>query len=150
MVGGGLKSGLMGAADPRPPHWGDPTSLKEPFGADRRKCLFMCLRFDCDSLGVCCSGESEYWCMQMSSICGFESGSRLELIEESDFSWSGLKWSFYACKSLESVVFENGSRLEWIEEFAFFESGLESIAMSPSATFIELSAFHGTPVRFGL
>jgi hypothetical protein len=38
------------------------------------------------------------------------------------------KWSFYQCKSLESVTFEGGSRLEWIEE----------------------SAFSQTPVSFGL
>jgi hypothetical protein len=57
----------------------------------------------------------------------FESGSRLERIEESAFSESGLKsieipssvvnlgkWSFYQCKSLRSIGFESGSRLQRI------------------------------------
>jgi hypothetical protein len=70
----------------------------------------------------------------------FESGSRLERIEESAFYEGGLrsielpssvvvlgKLSFHRCRLLESVTFESGSRLERIAEYAFYESGLRSI-----------------------
>jgi hypothetical protein len=69
----------------------------------------------------------------------FASGSRLERIEESAFSRSGLKSivipasvaflgkdSFHPCEALESVTFENGSRMERIEESALSKSGLKS------------------------
>jgi hypothetical protein len=78
----------------------------------------------------------------------FDSGSRLERIEESAFRDSGLKsiaipscvrvlckWSFCSCASLESVTFENGSRLERIEDFACDKSGVKSIAI-PSPTVV--------------
>jgi hypothetical protein len=84
----------------------------------------------------------------------FESGSRLERIEESAFHGSGLKSivipssvvvlgrsSFYLCKSLESVTFESGSRLERIEESAFHGSGLQSIVIPGRVTFVDGSAF---------
>jgi hypothetical protein len=84
----------------------------------------------------------------------FESGSRLERIEEQAFCESGLKsiWipssvvvlgksSFRDCKSLESVTFESGSRLERIEESAFQWTGLISIEIPGSVTFIEGSVF---------
>jgi hypothetical protein len=62
----------------------------------------------------------------------FESGCRLERIDDIAFSGSGLKSimipssvvvlgkaSFSDCGSLESVTFENGSRLEWIDAGMF-------------------------------
>jgi hypothetical protein len=62
----------------------------------------------------------------------FDSGSRLERIEESAFSESGLKSivipssvavlsgkSFCGCKSLESVMFESPSRLERVDKSMF-------------------------------
>jgi hypothetical protein len=83
----------------------------------------------------------------------FESGSRLERIEESAFQSSGLKSivipssavvlgksSFRDCRSLESVTFESGSRLERIEESAFCGSGLKTIGIPSSVTFIDSSA----------
>jgi hypothetical protein len=89
----------------------------------------------------------------------FESGSRLERIEESAFSVSGLKSilipssvvilgekSFWSCESLESVTFESGSRAERIEEDAFSRNGLKSILIPGSVTFIDDSAFPDTPV----
>jgi hypothetical protein len=91
----------------------------------------------------------------------FEIGSRLERIEESAFSQSGLKSieipssvvvlgnsSFSWCESLDSVTFESGSRLERIEGLAFCETKLKSILIPPSVTFVDDSAFVGTPVRF--
>jgi hypothetical protein len=84
----------------------------------------------------------------------FESGSRLERIEGSAFHESGLKsilipssvvvlgkWSFYQCKSLESVTFESGSRLERIEESTFHESGLKSILIPSSIVVLGKSSF---------
>jgi hypothetical protein len=84
----------------------------------------------------------------------FESGSRMERIEESAFSGSGFKSilipasvvvvdkeSFCGCQSLESVTFESGSRLERIEEFAFSLTRLESIEIPSSVVFVCSSAF---------
>jgi hypothetical protein len=51
------------------------------------------------------------------------------------------KWSFYECKSLESVTFENGSRLERIEESAFGLSGLRSIEIPSSVAVLGKSSF---------
>jgi DNA helicase HerA-like ATPase len=89
----------------------------------------------------------------------FESGSRLEGIEESVFQESRLKsieipssvlvlgmGSFWECKALESVTFESGSRLERIEESAFSESGLRSIEIPASVAFVDRSAFLATPL----
>jgi hypothetical protein len=86
----------------------------------------------------------------------FESGSRLERIEESAFQWSGLKSilipssvvvlgksSFSWCKSLESVTFESGSRLELIEESAFQWSGLKSILIPSSVVVLGKLSFYG-------
>jgi hypothetical protein len=84
----------------------------------------------------------------------FESGSRLERIEEFALSRSGLKsilipssvivlgkHSFYECKSLESVTFESGSRLERIEEYAFYHSGLKSIEIPSSVVVLDKKSF---------
>jgi hypothetical protein len=73
----------------------------------------------------------------------FESGSRLERIEESAFLESRLKSilipssvvvlgreSFYQCKSLESVTFESGSRLDQIEGSAFQGCGVSFQSVS--------------------
>jgi hypothetical protein len=73
----------------------------------------------------------------------FESGSRLERIQEWAFYHSGLKsilipssvvvlgkWSFSGCKSLESVAFESGSRLERIEESMFAGSRVSFCSVS--------------------
>jgi hypothetical protein len=64
----------------------------------------------------------------------FESGSRLEQIDESAFRWTGLKSidipasviildkeCFNGCWGLESVTFESDSRLEWIDESVFHQ-----------------------------
>jgi hypothetical protein len=85
----------------------------------------------------------------------FESGSRLERIEESSFSRSGLKSihipssvvcldkeSFAWCASLERVTFENGSRLERIGPMAFSRSGLQSIQIPSSVVFLRESSFY--------
>jgi hypothetical protein len=77
----------------------------------------------------------------------FESGSRLERIEESAFCLSGLKsilipssvvilgkWSFSVCKSLESVTFESGSRLERIEKSMFERSRVNFGLLSQELT----------------
>jgi hypothetical protein len=93
------------------------------------------------------------WCWSLESvIC--ESGSRLERIEESAFSHSGLTsivipssvvvvgkscWSL--CSSLESLIFESGSRLERIEESVFAWTRLRSMEIPPCVTFIDGSAF---------
>jgi hypothetical protein len=89
----------------------------------------------------------------------FESGSRLERIDEFAFHGSGLKSivipssvhilckeSFSQCLRLESVVFESNSRLERIEESSFCWSGLKSIEVPPGVAFIDGSAFVGTRV----
>jgi hypothetical protein len=89
----------------------------------------------------------------------FESGSRLERIQESAFYESVLKSilipssvvvlgerSFYGCESLESVTFESGSRLERIGESAFHGNGLRSILIPAGVTFIDDSAFLDTPM----
>jgi hypothetical protein len=94
-------------------------------------------------------------CKSLESV-RFESGSRLEQIEEWAFSESGLrsievpspvlalgKASFRWCKSLRSMTFESGSRLERIEELALSESGLKSIDILASVTLIDGSAFSG-------
>jgi hypothetical protein len=96
------------------------------------------------------------WCKSLESVT-FESGSRLERIEESAFYCTGLKSieipspvvvlgkeSFSWCMSLESVTFESGSRLERIEESAFCPSGLKFIEIPDSVTFIDGSAFYAT------
>jgi hypothetical protein len=70
-------------------------------------------------------------CESLESVT-FESGSRLERIEEYSFCGNGLKSieipssvvvlgtsSFHGCKSLESVAFESGSRLERIDRSVF-------------------------------
>jgi hypothetical protein len=51
------------------------------------------------------------------------------------------KWSFYNCKSLESVRFEGGSRLEQIEECAFQQSGLQSIEILSSVLVLGVASF---------
>jgi hypothetical protein len=51
------------------------------------------------------------------------------------------KWSFYECKSLESVTFESGSRLERIEESAFSWSGLKSIEIPSSVILLGKESF---------
>jgi hypothetical protein len=79
----------------------------------------------------------------------FESGSRLERIEDSAFSESGLRsivipssvivlgrCSFLRCKSLHSVTFESGSRSERIEMMAFHGTLLKSITI-PSSVVVE-------------
>jgi hypothetical protein len=53
------------------------------------------------------------------------------------------KWSFYGCKSLESVTFESGSGLERIEEFAFSGSGLRSILIPSSVVVLGKWSFCG-------
>jgi TPR repeat protein len=73
-------------------------------------------------------------CTSLESVT-FESGSRLERIDESAFHGCALKSivipssvvvlgkeSFSGCKSLESVTFESGSRLERIEEAMFADT----------------------------
>jgi hypothetical protein len=91
----------------------------------------------------------------------FESGSRLERIDEHAFCASGLqsivipssvvalgKSSFSSCWRLESVVFESGSRLERIDEFAFsgsrasFSFVADSLAASQSRTAKEAMPTH--------
>jgi hypothetical protein len=75
----------------------------------------------------------------------FESGCRLERIEESAFARSKLrsieipssvivlgKLSFAACASLESVTFANDCRLERIGASTFGRSGLKSIEIPSS------------------
>jgi hypothetical protein len=99
--------------------------------------------------------ESFYGCDSLESAT-FESGSRLERIEESVFHGSGLKSieipssivvlrksSFYGCKSLELVTFESGCRLERIEEYAFHGSGLKSIEIPSSVVVLGKSSFLG-------
>jgi hypothetical protein len=86
----------------------------------------------------------------------FESGSRLERIEEGAFSGSGLtsivipssvvvlgRYTFYRCKSLESVTFQSGSRLERIEGCAFKESGLKEIEIPSAAVVLGTGSFRG-------
>jgi hypothetical protein len=85
-------------------------------------------------------GKSRFSGCKLLESVTFESGSRLERIEEYAFTGSGLKSivipssvvvlgysSFRECKSLESVTFESGSRLERIKESAFSGCGLKSI-----------------------
>jgi hypothetical protein len=99
--------------------------------------------------------QSFYECKSLESVT-FESGSRLERIEESAFFRSGLrsvlipssvivlgKWNFYQCNSLESVTFESDSRLERIEESAFFRSGLKSILIPSSVVVLGEWSFRG-------
>jgi hypothetical protein len=105
--------------------------------------------------------ESFNECKSLESV-PFESGSRLERIEEYAFSWSGLKsilipssvvvfgkCTFYECKSLESLTFESGSRLERIEESAFSGCGLKSILIPSSVVVlgngVSLGAIHLNP-----
>jgi hypothetical protein len=105
-------------------------------------------------------------CQSLESVL-FESGSRLERIEQSAFEKSGLKSivipssvivlsesSFAKCESLGSVTFETGSKLERIEKSAFYESGLKSIVIPPSNPFIllllEPREFHDGPSYQGL
>jgi hypothetical protein len=100
-------------------------------------------------------GEWSLGCCQSLESVRFESGSRLERIEEFAFSGSGLKSilipssvvvlgnsSFYECSSLESVTFESGSRLERIEECAFCESGLKSILIPSFVAILGKSSFY--------
>jgi hypothetical protein len=99
--------------------------------------------------------ESFCGCESLESVI-FESGSRLERIEESALCESGLKsilipssvivlgkWSFRGCRSLASVTFESGSRLERIEERALCESGLKSILIPSSVTVLGKWSFRG-------
>jgi hypothetical protein len=99
--------------------------------------------------------ESFRLCKSLDSV-SFESGSRLERIEEMALCGSGLSSivipssvvvlgteSFRECESLEYVIFESGSRLERIEEMAFCGSGLKSIEIPPGVTFIDHSALAG-------
>jgi hypothetical protein len=80
----------------------------------------------------------------------------LERIEESAFSWTGLKsieipssvvvlgkHCFERCESLETVAFERGSRLELINEFAFDGSGLTSIVIPSSIIVLSKWSFAG-------
>jgi hypothetical protein len=96
---------------------------------------------------------SFYECKSLESVT-FETGSRLERIEESAFSRSGLKSitipssvivsgkeSFRECKSLKSVTFESGYRLERIEESAFSRSGLKSILIPSSVIVLGKESF---------
>jgi hypothetical protein len=114
----------------------------------------------CDSIVisssvVVLSEWSFHYCKLLESV-HFESGSRLERIEESAFRESGLtsivipssvavlgKESFHSCTSLKSVIFEDGSQLERIEELVFSWSGLKSIEIPPRVTSIDASAFAG-------
>jgi hypothetical protein len=94
-------------------------------------------------------------CMSLESVV-FESGSRLERIEESAFQRSGLKSivipssvvflgnsSFCDCESVESVIFENGSRLERIEESTLQRSGLRAIVIPSSVVVLGKGSFSG-------
>jgi hypothetical protein len=73
-------------------------------------------------------------CESLESVT-FESGPRLERIEDGAFQGSGPKsieipssvvvlgsWSFFECLSLKSVRFESGSRLERIGKSMFEDS----------------------------
>jgi hypothetical protein len=84
----------------------------------------------------------------------FEQGCRLELIEESAFSESGLKSfvipssivllskeSFRQCQSLESVIFEKDSRLEQIGELAFEWNVFKSIVIPSSVIILGKESF---------
>jgi hypothetical protein len=84
----------------------------------------------------------------------FESGSRLERIEESAFYGSGLKSieipssvivlgreSLHECKALESVVLQNASLVEPIHRCSFLDSELESVAVGAALPLIDGSAF---------
>jgi hypothetical protein len=97
--------------------------------------------------------ESFSHCGSLDSVA-FESGSRLERIDEKAFSESGLKsivipssvvvlgnWSFWQCKSLESVTFEPGSRLELIDGRAFYGTGLKSIVIPLSVVVLGVASF---------
>jgi hypothetical protein len=77
----------------------------------------------------------------------FESGSRLERIEEYAFHGSGLKsidipssvvvlgkQSFSRCNALESVTFESGSRLERINKSMFEHSRVSFCSVSQEFT----------------
>jgi hypothetical protein len=102
---------------------------------------------DLTSLGRCRAIVIPSWAVVLGKSClcdcewlvsvVFQSGSRLERIDECAFSHSGLRSivipssvvilgrsSFYACESLESVSFEDGSRLRQIGEGAFSQSRL--------------------------
>jgi hypothetical protein len=92
-------------------------------------------------------------CRSLVSVT-FESGSRLERIDESAFWGSELKSivipssvlvlgkkSFSDCQSLDSVAFENASRLERIDEYAFYESRLKSIVIPSSVVILGESCF---------
>jgi hypothetical protein len=87
--------------------------------------------------------------MSLESVV-FECGSRLEQIEESTFSESGLKSivipcsvqvlrtaSFSGCRSLQSMIFESGSRLRYIEKGAVTGTGLKGISIPRGAVFIQ-------------
>jgi hypothetical protein len=94
-------------------------------------------------------GKSSFCeCDSLESVV-FESGCRVERIEELAFSGSKLKsivipssvvilgkQSFEWCTSLESVAFETGSRVDRIEALAFSETGLKSIVIPSSVMFI--------------
>jgi hypothetical protein len=75
----------------------------------------------------------------------FESGSKLQRIEECAFQESNLtaitlpasvevlcKLCFYLCKSLRSVLFESDSKLHQIEELVFERTGLGAIIIPAS------------------
>jgi hypothetical protein len=81
-------------------------------------------------------------CKSLESVT-FESGSRLERIDDMAFSGSGLKSieipssvvilgkeSFSHCGSLETVTFETGSRLEWINKSMFRETRVNFVLLS--------------------
>jgi hypothetical protein len=98
-------------------------------------------------------------CLSLVSVI-FESGSRLERIEEMAFSGSALQsivipssvvvlagWSFCECRKLETVAFETGSRLQRVGKEVFRGSRLHSIVIPPGVPFIDSSAFNGTSIR---
>jgi hypothetical protein len=92
-------------------------------------------------------GKKSFYEFESLESVTFESGSRLERIEESAFRGSGLKSilipssvvvlgkeSFVWCKSLESVTFESGSRLERIDQSMFERSGVSFEMVSRELT----------------
>jgi hypothetical protein len=100
-------------------------------------------------------GKSSFsWCWNLESVI-FESGSRLERIEERAFLRCTLrsivipssvvvlgKESFEVRGSLEPVIFESGSRLERIKARAFYESASRSIVIPSSVIVLGKLSFY--------
>jgi hypothetical protein len=118
-------------------------------------CYFGC----CDSVVIPSSivilGKSCFQWSKALKCVHFQSGSRLERIEESAFGSSGLnsivipssvlvlgRRSFQYCESLGSVIFESGSRLQRMEEFAFSRSRIASIVIPSSVVVLGKEVFH--------